>query len=983
MPRRRTNLLIAFFVMTLAFMAATVTLQSSFFHRYLLSTVRRATGWDIRFANSEISIPRLTFVLSGLEAKDPQGRLHLTADRLLIDLSTFSIIRGKVIVTELAFDRLHLIVQKRGPAEKPDWEKRIQRLFTVFDRSFFLQNLVLDRIRINYLAVDLVDESSGTKTLTLQEGRFRIAPNLLREIELEATLDDASGILPRLKSLDIEVALKRNSLKLKRLWVDLEKVKLGLKGDWKGSLSKGSFGLKGQVEAPTVLSEILEFDAEGTLEDKVARFKKIGAALGEATFEARGDFQVEKKSYNLSFAAKDLPLEAIFSKMKGPILPPSKGIGDAEGRAQGQLPRISARARAKIRNFRHGPLAANFAEGTLSFDWPSLDFEADIQPGADGRIQSHVKGGVTFKHLPGREKLQAVPKFVDLTFDNASLADILPTLKVTGRLDGDLALKGTGDTSVQGIGHAKVTNGRWALGPVDSLVTEVTFRPGGKILFNKTAFQIPNFSPIEWPGTITLDTSGDQVLFSGQPTSGFSLKGRYDKNAEHFRFDSLQVRRDGGSLDGSGSFFAGGRMEARLKGRMNLDWLHLLPAVFREARGMADLDLSIGGSVREPLLRGSLQFLEDELSIRGIPETFSDIEGTLRIDGPNLTSKLSGLLGDGVFQLEGRLGLVQWRPRDFDLRLRGRNLTLSRPNTYRIDFDADLSLKGSLPSPLLEGRVDIVDGRYTKPFIVRELILKPFEVAAEPRPWEKAVASFLLKLAVKNSGDIRVQNNVADLFLQSDLQIGGTYNRPSVGGALTLVEGKVHYLGEDFILNEARLEFIDPSRREPYLTLVAQQEIPPDYLVFIEVKGYLSNLEVSLTSSPSLPKEDILSLITVGVTQEEIREGGRARRSLGAGILAEEISTVIERPVARSMGLDRFRLEASETGALSRLSVGKELTDRLSLEFRSDLAPETAERTVQANYYLTDNILLKGFRTRTAGTAPKYQFNISFRFRLY
>ena len=112
------------------------------------------------------------------------------------------------------------------------------------------------------------------------------------------------------------------------------------------------------------------------------------------------------------------------------------------------------------------------------------------------------------------------------------------------------------------------------------------------------------------------------------------------------------------------------------------------------------------------------------------------------------------------------------------------------------------------------------------------------------------------------------------------------------------------------------------------------------------------------------------------------RGGSSGRRSLGQGILAEEISTVIERPVSKKTGLDIFKLEASEKGTLSVLSVGKKLTDRLSLEFRNDLAPESAERTVQANYYLTDNMLLKGFRTRAAGTNPRYQFNVSFRFRL-
>jgi autotransporter translocation and assembly factor TamB len=786
-----------------------------------------------------------------------------------------------------------------------------------------------------------------------------------------------------LRSLDVGLALRKNGLKLKRLWVDFQKIKLGLKGEWKGDLERGSFKIEGDLEAPTVLSEILEFAVEGGLEKKLATFRKIEAQLGEAIFNGTGTFDTEKLSYNLSYSAKDLPLEAIFSKMKGAILPPSKGIGEIQGKAEGRLPQLSVSGKAAIRDFKHGPLAAHLAEGTLTLDWPSLDFEAFVKPGEEERVQLNVKGGVLFKHLPGREKLQAIPKTIDLTFDNSSLSDILPSLKVAGRADGVLNLKGTGDTSVQGTGHAKIVDGRWALGPVDWLEADVAFRPGGKIIFSKTAFHLPYFPPLAWPGPIELDTSGDAVLFSGQPATGLSFKGRYDKNSGHFRFDSLQIRRDGGTLDGSGSFHSGGKVDAKLKGNVNLEWLHLLPSLFREARGMADLDLSLSGSVKEPFLRGQMEFHENEIAIRGIPEELSGLKGTLKIEESSLTPKLSGLLGDGEFRLEGKLGLARWKPEEFDLSLQGRNLTLSRPNIYRIDFDADVSLKGRTPSPLLEGRIDIVDGRYTKPFVVRELVLKPFELPVEQRPWEEKVRDFHLNLIVKNSGDIRIQNNIADIFLQSDLQIGGTYGRPRVGGALTVTEGEVRYLGNDFTLNEGRLEFIDPSRREPYLTLVAEQEIPPDYTVFVEVKGFLSNLEVSLTSSPALPKEEIFSLITVGMTQEELEEAGRSRGSVAAGrILAEEISTVVGRPVSKTTGLDIFRLEASESGTLSRVAVGKHLTDRFSLEFRGDFAPETAERTLQANYYLTDNILLKGFETQSAGTTPKYQLNISFRLRL-
>jgi hypothetical protein len=97
---------------------------------------------------------------------------------------------------------------------------------------------------------------------------------------------------------------------------------------------------------------------------------------------------------------------------------------------------------------------------------------------------------------------------------------------------------------------------------------------------------------------------------------------------------------------------------------------------------------------------------------------------------------------------------------------------------------------------------------------------------------------------------------------------------------------------------------------------------------------------VNLTSTPGLPREDVLSLITTGHTQQELREAGITRQSMGMGVLAGELTSAIGQPISRKTGLDVFRLEASESGQLSKLSVGKYVSDRLDgSSFQSDFAP--------------------------------------------
>lgn len=981
MRRGTKSLILSFSVLILFFALAGFALHSPRLPKYLLAGLKKGTGWEISLQDSRISLLRGLVIARGVEVRDPQGRSHVTAERVLINLSSLSLVRGKIIVTTLEVDRPLINIEKTAPVGTP-MPDLLKLLFEKMEGSLWLQSLIFDRVVVH----DFFLIRPGGKTLSLKESRFRIASNLFREIEIAASIEGASGLLPTLRSLELDFVLKREGLRLKKADVRLEKIRLLVSGEGLGTSEKGHVALKGSLEAPTVLSDLLHFNCDADLRQKTATLK-IEAHLGKAVFGGTGSLELPRLLYRLSFTARDLPLEALFRKMSGPILPPSRGLAEVQGTASGQLPAIKVESRATIREFRHGPLAARKADGTITFNWPNLNFEAFVRPGTDEGVQAVVRGGVSFTRKSNSKKLEVVPRKVDLKFENASLPDIVPTLKVMGKLDGHLNLVGAEGASVKGSGQAQVTKGRWFYGPIDSLTTHVDIQPPGKIIFSETSIHIPALAPLHWPGSIKLDTFGESVAFEGQPVSGITLKGSHHKETKVFRIDSLKVQRDGGSLQGSFRLTPGGQAETRLKGDLNLEWLSLLPTIFREARGMARADLRGSGLLKDPRIQGRLEFLGNEVGIRGFYREVTDLKGSLAIDGDHLSPELSGRLGDGSFRLNGSLRLSRWKPEEFDLKFQGANMTLSRPNIYRIDLDTDLSLQGRMPSPLLTGRVDIVDGRYEKNFVIRDLVLKPFvEELSEPSLLEKILPDLRLALTVKNSGDLRIRNYVADIDLRSDLQIGGTQSRPVVRGDLQITEGIFHYLGEDFILTEGQLEFLPSGRREPYLNLVAEQHIPPDSIVQIAVKGYVSNLAVDLSSSPALPREDIISLISSGMTYDEIREAGRSRRSVGANILGSEIAGLLERPVAKKIHLDILRLEASESGKLSRVSVGKNVTDRLSLELLSDFDPETPERVFQANYYLTDNILLKGFRswTRTGGeTVPRFQFDVSFRFRLY
>lgn len=951
-------------------------------HRFLIGIAGNAAGVKIHFEKSRIFLLFGEARLGDLTVTGEDDRPLLRASRLRLSLSPLSLLRGKLLVSHLDFDQPTLFLKKQVPAPKPAPEV-FRKFFSFYENSLLLQNLIIRRARFSALTVEPPDG----KPFEVQEVRIKLEPTLLREIKGHLELKTLKRQKVLIDRLNLDLIVAENATEISRLELFKDEAVLRLHGKMQGNLEKGSLKGSGEFFPQTVLDQPLRFQIESQFSKKTAQISKIAAQLGQAEFQGQGILKTDTGDYHLDFRASQLPLESIFHKLPGPLLANSRGMGELEGEAQGKLPALSAKARATIRDFRHRSLAAAQAKGEIQLNWPDLDFWAQIQSAAGGPEDGRVDGGVVFKPLTAGGELKTFPKKISLQMEGASLRSILPELKVSGLLTGRLDMTGEG-TSVAGKGVASVHDGSIGPIPVDSLETEVALTPDGLVSFHKTTLSVARLETILLPEAIRVETAGETVRFGGHPSPQLRFAGTYDPRLGHWNLQEIKIRSDAGDLTINGTVQEA--LHLNVRGPFNLSSLRLFRALVDEGEGFGQLDLAVGGTWEDPELNGKIELKDAALELHDLGDSLTDLQGGIRLEGRRLFPKISGRFGDGKFSLEGNLQTTRFQPEEVDLHLLGFGLPIRRKGELSLEVNADVTLKGKWPSPLLAGSVDIIEGRYTRKFEIHEFVLKPV-ASKKPSALEKSRwNSVALALSIKSSGDLEIKSNVASLFLACDLDLRGTYEDPKIKGAFTLVEGTFDYFGNvsqqaqnAFVLTEGRMEFTDPYRQEPYLSLKGEQEIPPDYLVSLKLEGYLNNLQITLSSSPPREREDVLSLIAFGVTRDEIERTGSLGSQLGQRIAWQEAMRPFEGVVSRTLGLD-VQLEPSSADAFSpsRFAVGREVTDRLSFELKTDFSPETAERTVQANYYLTDNVLLKGFRTRTASTAAHYQFNLSLRFRL-
>jgi autotransporter translocation and assembly factor TamB len=401
----------------------------------------------------------------------------------------------------------------------------------------------------------------------------------------------------------------------------------------------------------------------------------------------------------------------------------------------------------------------------------------------------------------------------------------------------------------------------------------------------------------------------------------------------------------------------------------------------RDASGPVDFKLAAQGSATNPSINGRIQLNNCLISPRQFHLSMEQLQGNIIFEGHAVTfDNVTALVNDGRFNLKGKLLHSGLAISSADLALEGKDLRY-RPEdgSYRLEFNSDVTLKGTFPEPLLQGDVTILDGKYTKDFDLLESITKP---KAERKEKTKEISfSPQLNLRVRNTGDLFIRNNVGDIGLRADLQITGTRKTPKFGGTIQVAEGKVHYMGMEFDITRGFMEFRESSEN-PYLEVEAQREINV-YNVTIVVRGNINNLAMDLSAtSPSGPleKRDVISLLAFGITETERQQAAQAGQQFGVTMAAQQLTRVVERPVTKFAHLDTFRLEAADPSkqAISRITVGKQVSDRISLDFTTDINTKDATQTVTAEYLITDNLLIKGSQSSNG----RYEMDGAIRFRL-
>jgi autotransporter translocation and assembly factor TamB len=465
---------------------------------------------------------------------------------------------------------------------------------------------------------------------------------------------------------------------------------------------------------------------------------------------------------------------------------------------------------------------------------------------------------------------------IHLSADNLDLNQLSNFFGIEDEIKGLANFKGevTGDIDLPDISFlAKVEKGKFQ----DFIFDNLTF----EALYNQDILEIKQF---------VLDKEGHQIKGKGKIPYEFSFIGK-EKSASSLSDIPMDFVLTLENAD-----------------------LSVISMLFKEdikqIQGLTNAELKLSGTLHQPILNGNISLDDGLIEFYEFPAKISVLRALLHLED-NLVKidNMDFQMDQYKIYTSGEFALKNLQLQDLNINIWSNKEEILYQDIFKAQVDLKAKLTGLFTSPHIEGILTLSQGELN---------------------WKKnnkeipSNTSELLSRLINLKGDIDLEVQILDDFmaktsdfnlkLAGGLKIQGALSAPKLNGGLEIKQGYITFLNNKFRVSEGKVIFADSTGEDMILDISAKTEID-DIDVFVSVSGILTHPMVTFSSSPSLNKSEIISLLMFNKNYAGLTEGemGTILQEEMINLIAQGLSirflNQIENQVASSLGLDEFDIE--------------------------------------------------------------------------
>jgi translocation and assembly module TamB len=362
--------------------------------------------------------------------------------------------------------------------------------------------------------------------------------------------------------------------------------------------------------------------------------------------------------------------------------------------------------------------------------------------------------------------------------------------------------------------------------------------------------------------------------------------------------------------------------------------------------GPVAIAADLSGSVRAPQIRGQVRATGARISSATTGTALTNVQAAGRFAGSQLqiqtftadAGRGGSVTGTGRFDFAGARGVA------LDLRMQANRAVLIDRDDIGATVTGPLTFTSDGAGGRIAGDVRLDASRYRlgqatvasalPQLNIREINLPGGGEAdddAGPAPWTLAVHA-------RAKGGLMVSGLGLSSEWSTDVNIAGTPDNPAITGRADLIRGDYEFAGREFELERGVLRFGGEVPANPALDIEANAD-STGLRASIRVTGVAQKPEITFSSVPALPQDELLSRLLFGTSITNL--SAPEALQLAAAVAALQDGGNGLNPinaVRRAAGLDRLRILPADpqTGQGTSIAAGKYVTRRVYAEIITD-----------------------------------------------